>query len=135
MNCASICLMLLLDRFIELEDIYKWPVYLYILENHILYLFRWYGQERDYNILVMDLLGPSCEDLFNFCSRKFTMKTVLMLADQVCRPIVSTNEYILFSVYYKWSLFFRNLVIFLLFGENQGKLIHWTNVPWKVAKM
>lgn len=45
---------------------------------------RWYGQEKDYNVLVMDLLGPSLEDLFNFCSRRFTMKTVLMLADQVC---------------------------------------------------
>ena len=44
---------------------------------------RWYGQERDYNVLVMDLLGPSPEDLFNFCSRRFTMKTVLMLADQM----------------------------------------------------
>lgn len=45
--------------------------------------FRWFGQERDYNVLVIDLLGPSLEDLFNFCSRKFTMKTVLMLADQM----------------------------------------------------
>ena len=44
---------------------------------------RWYGVERDYNVLVMDLLGPSLEDLFNFCSRRFTMKTVLMLADQM----------------------------------------------------
>ncbi|KOB73448.1 Casein kinase I alpha [Operophtera brumata] len=42
---------------------------------------RWYGYERDHNILVMDLLGPSLEDLFNFCSRQFTIKTVLMLAD------------------------------------------------------
>ena len=47
-------------------------------------LARWYGQEKDYNVLVMDLLGPSLEDLFNFCGRRFTMKTVLMLADQVC---------------------------------------------------
>ena len=44
---------------------------------------RWFGQERDYNVLVMELLGPSLEDLFNFCSRKFTMKTVLMVADQM----------------------------------------------------
>ncbi|GBP89106.1 Casein kinase I isoform alpha [Eumeta japonica] len=43
----------------------------------------WYGYEKDYNILVMDLLGPSLEDLFNFCSRQFTIKTVLMLADQM----------------------------------------------------
>lgn len=45
-------------------------------------IFR-YGQEREYNVLVMDLLGPSLEDLFTFCSRRFTIKTVLMLADQM----------------------------------------------------
>jgi len=48
---------------------------------------RWYGQERDMNVLVMDLLGPSLEDLFNFCGRRFTMKTVLMLADQMISRI------------------------------------------------
>ena len=47
------------------------------------FLNRWFGQEKEYNVLVMDLLGPSLEDLFNFCQRSFTMKTVLMLADQV----------------------------------------------------
>ncbi|XP_028091910.1 casein kinase 1-like protein 1 isoform X2 [Camellia sinensis] len=44
---------------------------------------RWFGVEGDYNVLVMDLLGPSVEDLFNFWSRKLSLKTILMLADQM----------------------------------------------------
>lgn len=48
-----------------------------------LYIIYRYGQEREYNVLVMDLLGPSLEDLFTFCTRRFTIKTVLMLADQM----------------------------------------------------
>lgn len=48
---------------------------------------RWFGVEGDYNVLVMDLLGPSLEDLFNFCSRKLCLKSVLMLADQMINRV------------------------------------------------
>lgn len=42
-----------------------------------------FGQEGLHNVLVIDLLGPNLEDLFDMCGRKFTIKTVCMSAKQM----------------------------------------------------
>lgn len=46
-------------------------------------LILYHGIEGEFNVMVIELLGPSLEDLFSFCGRKLSMKSTLMLADQM----------------------------------------------------
>lgn len=41
---------------------------------------HWYGSAGEYNCMVMKLLGQNLEDLYDFCARNFTLKTIIMIA-------------------------------------------------------
>ncbi|CRK19855.1 hypothetical protein BN1723_011988 [Verticillium longisporum] len=43
----------------------------------------YFGRHGLHNILILDQLGPSLEDLFDGCGRKFTLKTVVMIGKQM----------------------------------------------------
>ncbi len=56
----------------------------------------WHGQQDDYTVLVFELLGPNLEDVFRFCCNQFSLKTTLMLADQLLRRLetLHSNDYL-----------------------------------------
>ncbi|KAJ3232075.1 casein kinase I [Chytriomyces hyalinus] len=52
----------------------------------------YFGQEGLHNVLCIDLLGPSLEDMFDLCHRKFSVKTACMVAKQMITRVQTIHE-------------------------------------------
>lgn len=53
---------------------------------------HWYGVEGNKKVMVMSLLGPSLEQMFNICGRMFSLKFVLALADQLLSRVETLHR-------------------------------------------
>jgi serine/threonine protein kinase len=51
----------------------------------------WHGWQDSFQVMVFELLGPNLEDLFCYCGQKFSLKTTLMLADQLLHRFQSLH--------------------------------------------
>lgn len=115
---------------IKLEDIKcKYPQLLYeakILQNLqgglSIPTLHWCGPENEYNVLVLDLLGQTLEELFILCERKFKLKTVLMIADQLITNIefIHSRNYLHRDIKPENFLFGRGKQIHNLFTIDFG---------------
>jgi len=82
---------------------------------------HYYGIEMENNVMVIDLLGKSLEELFNLCDRKFSLKTVLMLADQM----ISSIEFIHQMCYIHRDIKPDNFVMGVGKNSNQVYIIDY----------
>ncbi|KAI1880242.1 hypothetical protein JX265_001863 [Neoarthrinium moseri] len=57
--------------------------------------FYWSGSDGSYEFLVFELLGPSLADLFAYCEYKFSLKTILLIADQAIARIERIHRHFL----------------------------------------
>ena len=66
----------------------------------------YFGQVSGYNVMVMGLLGPSLEDLFQYCGKQFSLKTTIMLAGKF-----EAQFFLYWLVRIKLLWFFEDIII------------------------
>lgn len=81
----------------------------------------WYGYQDDYKAMVFELLGPNLEDLFAYCGDRFSLKTTLLLMDQIFRRLKSFHM----SDFYHRDIKPENL---MLGTGTRGSLVYLTDL-------
>ncbi|EXJ80936.1 CK1/CK1/CK1-D protein kinase [Capronia epimyces CBS 606.96] len=81
----------------------------------------WHGFVHDFKALVFELLGPNLEDLIRYCGNHFSLKTTLMLTDQLLRR---------FEVLHSHRYLHRDVKPenFLLGVGRQGNVVYMTDL-------
>lgn len=98
------------------------------------------GKFEDKNILVMECLGPTLEDLFDFTNKKFGLKTVLMIALQILNRIETLHENGFIHRDIKPDNFLigigsnKNRMYMIDFGLSKEFLIDGKHIPIKSGK-
>lgn len=83
------------------------------------------GTTEHYRYVILDLLGPSLEEMFEFSGRKFSLKTILLIADQA----LSRIEYIHSQSCAHGAVTAENLVMGLGLFSNMLHVINVGSAP------
>ena len=59
---------------------------------------RWFGTEAGFDVLVIECLGASLDNLFVQCHFRFSLKTVLLLASQLVSNTFNREPGLIFSM-------------------------------------
>ena len=52
---------------------------------------HWFGVEGEFNCLIMNILGPNLGQLFDFCGKNFSSKTICNIAHQILLRLESLH--------------------------------------------
>lgn len=74
---------------------HEYKVYRELINSPGFCTVHYFGAQDHWNVMVMDLMGPSLESLFNKCKRRFSIKTVLEIADQLLERIDTMHQRLL----------------------------------------
>jgi serine/threonine protein kinase len=81
----------------------------------------WQGYQDEFKAMVFELLGPNLEDLFRYCDGRFSLKTTLMLMDQLLHRAETLHK----ARYLHRDIKPEN---FLLGTGKQGNIVYMTDL-------